>query len=86
MVVAPVEYYSYGDQELYVTPYIKQARCVASDGFWGMYVPEPYYRFVWFSLEQADVVNKCMIAKLLSYYDFKNGEGISACKLGFMVS
>lgn len=81
-VIAPVEYFSYGDQELYVTPYIKQARCVASDGFWGMYVPEPYYRFVCFSKEQADIVNKCMIAKLVSYYDFKNNEALAACKLG----
>lgn len=82
MVVAPVDYFSLGDQELYVTPYINQARCVASFGTWGMYVPEPYYRFEAFTDEQEKVVNTCMISKLISLYDFKKQEGISACKLG----
>lgn len=81
-VVAPIDYYSFGDQELYVTPYINQARCVASYGSWGMYVPEPYYRFERFSIEQEEIVNTCMIAKLVSLYDFENKQGISSCKLG----
>lgn len=81
-VVAPIDYYTNGEQELYVTPYINQARCVASDGKWGMYVPEPFYRFEYFSAEQESVVNTCMIAKLVSYYDFDKKQGIAACKLG----
>ena len=81
-VVAPIDYYSVGEQELYVTPYIPQARCVASDNKWGMYVPEPFYRFDNFTDEQEQVVNACMIAKLVSLYDFKKGQGIASCKLG----
>lgn len=82
MVVAPIDYFRYGDQELYATPYINQARCVASDGSWGMYIPEPYYRFEPFTDEQEKIVNRCMIAKLVSLYDVDKSEGISSCKLG----
>ena len=81
-VVAPIDYFQLGDQELYTTPYINQARCIASYGSWGMYVPEPYYRFEPFTANQKRIVNSCMIAKLVSLYDFEKQEGISACKLG----
>ena len=81
-VVAPIDYFQLGDQELYVTPYINQARCIASYGKWGMYIPEPYYRFESFTKEQESIVNTCMIAKLVSLYDFEKQEGISCCKLG----
>lgn len=81
-VVAPIDYFQLGDQELYTTPYINQARCVASYGSWGMYIPEPYYRFESFTPEQEKIVNSCMIAKLVSLYDFENQKGISSCKLG----
>ena len=81
-IVAPIDYYSDGEQELYVTPYINQARCVASDGKWGMYIPEPFYRFEYFTDSQERVVNSCMIAKLVSLYDFEKNQGISSCKLG----
>lgn len=47
-----------------------------------MYVPEPYYRFESFTAEQENIVNSCMIAKLVSLYDFTKKEGISSCKLG----
>ncbi|MBQ3502207.1 MAG: hypothetical protein IJA72_00890, partial [Clostridia bacterium] len=81
-VVAPIDYFSIGSQELYVTPYIDQARCVASYEKWGMYVPEPHYRFVEFTKVQKKFVNICMIAKLVSYYDFNNNKGVALCKLG----
>ncbi len=81
-VVAPINYFQLGDQELYVTPYINQARCIASYGTWGMYIPEPHYRFESFTKEQESIVNMCMIAKLVSLYDFEKQEGISCCKLG----
>lgn len=88
-IIAPIEYFSLYDQELFVTPYIYQARCIASDSKWGMYIPEPFYRFENFNEEQESIVNQCMIAKLVSFYDFEKQEGISACKLGggdFMLS
>lgn len=81
-VVKPIDYFSYGEQELYVTPYIHQARCVASYDSWGMYVPEPYYRFVPFNKKQESIVTTCMIAKLVSFYNFFKEEGICQCKLG----
>ena len=81
-VIAPIDYFSYLNQEMYVTPYVNQARCIASDEKWGMYVPEPYYRFVDFTNRQEEIVNTCMIAKLISFYDTENQEGIAACKIG----
>lgn len=88
-VVAPIDYFQLGNQELYVTRYINQARCIASDGRWGVYIPEPFYRFQVFTKEQESVVNICMISKLVSLYDFDKQEGVSFCKLGggdFMLS
>ena len=81
-IVEPVDYFTIGDQELYVTPYINQARCIASYGTWGMYIPEPYYRFQSFTEKQQDIVCQCMIAKLISMYNFEKQEGIAKCKLG----
>ena len=81
-VIDPIDYFQLDDQELYVTPYINQARCIASYDAWGMYIPEPYYRFEPFTREQEQVVNTCMIAKIVSLYDFERQEGISNCKLG----
>lgn len=81
-VIAPIDYYCDDEYELYVTPYINQARCIASSSSWGIYVPEPYYRFVPFSKEQESIVNTCMIAKLVSLYDHEAQEGLCACKLG----
>ncbi len=81
-VVSPIDYFEYEDQELYVTPYINQARCIASDDAWGMYIPEPTYRFESFSKIQEHIVNQCMIAKLVSLYDFEKEEGICKCKIG----
>lgn len=81
-VIDPIDYFCDKDQELYVTPYVNQTRCVASLNTWGMYVPEPNYRFVPFTKEQESIVNTCMIAKLISLYDLEKGIGISNCKLG----
>lgn len=82
-VVAPIDYFQFGDQELFATPYINQARCIAAlNGSWGMYIPEPMYRFVSFDEKQERVVNSCMIAKLVSLYNFTKQEGISGCQLG----
>ncbi len=81
-IVAPIDYFKFGDQELYVTPYMNQARCVASSCSWGIYIPEPIYRFESFTEEQRSIVNRCMIAKLVSLYNFEAKTGIRSCKLG----
>lgn len=88
-VIAPIDYYSYENQELYVTPYIDKARCIGCQHEWGIYIPEQCNRFVPFTNEQVSIVNSCMIAKLVSYYNFETLEGISSCNLGggdFMLS
>ena len=81
-IVAPIDYFTLDDQELYVTPYINQARCIASYTSRGMYIPEPFYRFESFTKEQESVVNTSMIAKLVSLYDHEKQEGICSCKIG----
>lgn len=85
-VVAPIHYFQSqdGKRELYVTPYIHQARCIASDDEegWGVYVPEPDYHFRSFLDEERKVINSSMIALLVKMYDQKNKQGIAACKIG----
>lgn len=77
-VITPIDYYAKDEQELMVTPYIKQARCIScGDDVWGMYIPEPCYRFEAFSKEQESLVLECMIAKLMSMYDFDKKRGLS---------
>lgn len=85
-VVAPIHYFQSqdGKRELYVTPYLHQARCIAcdDDDGWGVYVPEPDYHFRSFSEEERKVINSSMIALLVKMYDQKNKQGIAACKIG----
>lgn len=85
-VVSPIHYFQSkdGKRELYVTPYLHQARCIASDDEdgWGIYVPEPEYHFRSFSEEEKTVVNSSMIALLVKMYDQKNKQGIASCKIG----
>jgi len=84
-VVAPFAYVADEKQkrELYVTPYLYQARCIASqeDG-WGIYIPEPDYRFELFSEKQRSIVNSAMIANLVKLYNEKTQQGIGSCKIG----
>lgn len=83
VIVRPDYYFSDGEKELYVAPYIYQARCVASqDVGYGVYVPEPYYRFEPFLEFESNVVNTCMIANLIRLYDEERCQGIGACKIG----
>lgn len=83
VVVKPEYYFTDGKHELYVSPYIYQARCVASqDMGYGIYIPEPYYRFEPFFRKDEDVVNTCMIANLIRLYDDEKKLGIGACKIG----
>lgn len=83
MVVRPEYYFEADGKELYVAPYIYQARCIASQSHgYGVYVPEPYYRFETFSEEVKKTVNTCMIANLVRLYDEEKGQGIGACKIG----
>lgn len=83
VIVKPEYYFQDNGKELYIAPYIYQARCIASqDHEYGVYVPEPYYRFDTFSSKERKVVNTCMIANLVRLYDEEKGQGIGACKIG----
>lgn len=83
LIVKPEYYFTNGYKELYIAPYIYQARCIASQEHgYGVYVPEPFYRFETFPQNIKKNVNICMIANLVSLYDEKTGTGIGACKIG----
>lgn len=84
-VVVPIQYFKDEKckQELYVTPYLYQARCVGvEDTEWGMWVPEPIYHFKEFSQKERNIINSSMIAMLIKLFDDKNNLGIGACRLG----
>ena len=80
-VICPFDYYTNEGQELYATEYINQARCIATDEEWGIYVPEPIYHFEKFTPEEKKIINTAMIAKLVKLYDGEKELGISKCRL-----
>lgn len=83
IIVKPEYYFADIDRELYIAPYIYQARCIASQKHgYGIYIPEPYYRFEYFSKDVSKIVNTCMIANLVRLYDEERNLGIGACKIG----
>lgn len=83
VIVKPEYYFEDNGKELYIAPYIYQARCIASqDHGYGVYVPEPYYRFDTFSPKDRQTVNTCMIANLVRLYDEEKQQGIGSCKIG----
>jgi len=83
IIVKPEYYYSDLENELYIAPYIYQARCIASQEHeYGIYVPEPFYRFDTFNKEDRTTVNICMIANLIRLYDEERKLGLGACKIG----
>ena len=81
IVIKPFNYYvnpNNPQQELYMTPYYFQARCVGVNTTkWGIWIPEPEYYFRDFNEIEKKVINKCMIALVIKLYDEKNKKGIS---------
>ena len=83
IIVSPTTYISNGTREAYITPYIKQARCIATyDGTYGAYIPEPYYRYEPYSIEDQYLVSKTIIANLIRLYDYDNKLALAECKIG----
>lgn len=83
-IVVPIHYFKdkKSERELYVTPYLYQARCIGvEDKNWGIWVPEPEYHFQEFSPENKGVINSSMIAILIKYFDDKRNLGIGNCRL-----
>ncbi len=81
IVIKPIKYYvnpNNPQQELYITPYYFQSRCVGVETTkWGIWIPEPEYYFRDFNKLERKIINKCMIALVVKLYDEKNKKGIS---------
>lgn len=82
-IVVPIQYITDNKRELYVTPYLYQARCIGvEDKEWGIWLPEPEYHFQEFSPKDKSIINSSMIAMLIKFFDNKNNLGMGACRLG----
>lgn len=84
-VVVPIQYFKdeKSKQELYVTPYLHQARCIGVDEKeWGVWIPEPTYHFREFTKLERSIINSSMIAMLIKLFDDKNHLGIGECRIG----
>ena len=81
IVIKPIKYYvnpNNPQQELYITPYYFQSRCVGVETTeWGIWIPEPEYYFRDFNKLERKIINKCMIALVVKLYDEKNKKGLS---------
>ena len=81
IVIKPIKYYvnpNNPQQELYITPYYFQSRCVGVETTeWGVWIPEPEYYFRDFNKLERKIINKCMIALVVKLYDEKNKKGLS---------
>lgn len=83
LVVAPTAYIASYGREGYLTPYIYQARCIASyDQSYGAYIPEPYYRFEPYNQEDEYLISQAIIANLIRLYDADKKLALAACKIG----
>lgn len=83
IVVKPICYYTNNIKEMYISPYIMQSRCVASqESGLGIYIPEPYYRFELFCPQVQYNINISIIANLVRLYDEKIQLGIADCRMG----
>lgn len=81
-VIKPLYYFNNDESELYVTPYVYQSRCIGVEiKEWGMWIPEPFYHFRKFSTNEKKVINKCMVALLIKFYDEDLCAGLSKCRL-----
>ncbi len=85
-VISPIKYEALEagrfKRELMLTPYIYQARCISNfEGKFGLYIPEPKYRFVPTNDNQTSMIKTCIIAKLISSFDLQNNMGISKIQI-----
>ncbi len=81
-IMKPVKYCTDGENELYVTPYVEQARCIGVDtNKWGVWVPEPTYHFREFNENESRIVATTMVSLLIKNYDEENELGISKVRL-----
>lgn len=83
LVIEPLAYVQNESREAYITPYIHQARCIATyANNYGAYIPEPYYRFESYSKEDECLITKTIIANLIRLYDEDSKLALAECKIG----
>lgn len=83
IIVTPTTYISNGKREAYITPYIKQARCIATyDDTYGAYIPEPYYRYEPYKEQDEYLVSMAIVANLIRLYDYDKKLALAECKIG----
>lgn len=83
LVVCPINYFSHECREAFFTPYIYQARCIASSELgYGAYVPDPDYKFIVYNPEDTYTICKAMIANLILLYNQDDNLGLASCKIG----
>lgn len=83
LIVCPTDYFSNGCREAFLTPYIYQARCIASsESGYGVYAPDPIYGFIKYNDEDTYTICKAMIANLILLYNQGENLGLAACKIG----
>ena len=82
LVVKPIHYFTDGNKELYISKYLYQARCISNNGNkWGIYIPEPNYRFEEFSSFDENLVNTCIVCNLVKLYNTKKEIALGNCNL-----
>lgn len=83
IIVTPTTYISNGKREAYITPYIKQARRIATyDDTYGAYIPEPYYRYEPYKEQDEYLVSMAIVANLIRLYDYDKKLALAECKIG----
>lgn len=83
LVICPTNYFSNGCRESFLTPYIYQARCIASSDLgYGAYVPDHGYGFVVYNTDDTYTICSAMIANLILLYNQDENLGLASCKIG----
>lgn len=83
LVICPIAYFYNDDREAYLTPYIYQARCIASQDIgYGSYIPDPYYRFEKYNEDDEYIITSVMVANLVKLYNTQEKLALASCKIG----
>ncbi|MBR7090854.1 MAG: hypothetical protein IKC79_00195, partial [Clostridia bacterium] len=85
-ILVPELYYAddgkLGQRELIMTDYIYQARPISNlDNKFGIYIPEPEYRFEATTESQTKAMKSAIIAKLVASFDIQIQKGIAGVEV-----
>lgn len=80
-ILSSVDYYTDREYELFITPYIENPkRVINKNNHLGLFYVEKESIFQVFNSYVEKIVKICMLAKMVSLYDFERGEGIVETK------